>query len=108
MTTLQDYTGQESGAVLFDEGTIWIGNWGSIEGIPREFALASIGLNDLTNDEGDLLPYEAVSPPGEVVQAMLDREQELDPGTDQTPENSFHAISIPKHNVVVVWSDTWN
>lgn len=108
MATLQDYTGQESGAVLFDEGTIWIGNWSSINGIPREFAHAAIGLNDLTDDSGELLPCEVIAPPGEVIQAMLDHEQEVDPGTDPTPEKDFHAISIPKHNVIVVWADTWN
>ena len=107
MTTLQDYVSYESGAILYEDGTIWIGNWCSINGIPREFAGAWIGLNDLCGGEGELLPYQEIKPPAEVVAAMLEHELEQDPDTELSPPETFHAITIDDLNVTVIWCSNW-
>ena len=35
---LQELTGQESGAVQYADGGIFVGNWTQVNGIPRVFA----------------------------------------------------------------------
>ena len=108
MITLQDYTSRESGAIVYEDGNIVIGNWAGINGIPREFAGAWVGLNDLQDENGDLLTFESIEVPDDAKRALLEHEQLVEPGCEPSPDNAFSAIEIPSLNVIVVWSSEWN
>lgn len=62
---LQEITGHEAGAVVYSDGSIWIGNWTGIQGVPRAFATGMLGLGeDLTADA------RRVAVPSDVKRAM--------------------------------------
>lgn len=45
--TLQDITGHESGAVVWDDGSVWVGNWSGCKGLPRALGpIDGIGLGE--------------------------------------------------------------
>lgn len=92
-TTLQDLTGQESGAVLYDGGDIWIGNWTGINGLPREFATGTIGLSESLDDA------EPCDVPSEAIEAM---EQHAADNGDETSEmETYKAWRVDGATVVV-------
>lgn len=95
--TLQDATGRESGAVQYSDGSIWIGNWCSIEGIPRLFATGTIGLGE------DLSDTHRCDLPVDVIAAMLDHERSQGDVVSNTAD--FSAITVA--GVVVVTSSKW-
>lgn len=105
-TTLQEITGQESGAVLYIDGEIWIGNWSSIAGIPRTFAGAIIGLGeDLTAVPCDV--------PTSVILAMLTHEGiEAKLEDVDVYEHKFAAWKVNawrvKDDYIVVTNIDWN
>lgn len=103
--TLMDYTGHESGAVLYDDGSVWVGNWAFIYGVPRQFATGMVGLDDLEID-GELLPYNSVDVPQEAIDAMQAHEQEQ--GTEISKPDTFRAIKIPGKKIIVVTQEEWN
>ncbi|GAB4504357.1 MAG: hypothetical protein Fur0043_13510 [Anaerolineales bacterium] len=50
-TDLQDLTGHESGALLFENGDIIICNWSQVQGIPRLFVTGLVGLGEVLTAE---------------------------------------------------------
>lgn len=92
--TLQEITGHESGAVQYEDGSIWIGNWSSIEGIPRQFVTGMIGL-------GETLTAKKCAVPQSVRQAMNEHEREQ--GTEVS-RSGFRAWRV-NDTIVVVQSD---
>ena len=94
--TLQDLTGQESGPVQYGDGSIWIGNWTQVNGIPRVFATGLIGL-------GETLTAVTCEVPEEVKQAMNDHER------TQSTEASTEGFTAWRVNdeVTVVTQNEW-
>lgn len=98
ITSLQDLTGHESGAVLYPESDeIWIGNWSSIEGLPREFATGTIGL-------GEQLHAKRCAVPASVKSAMQNHEREQKTDVSKT---GFAAWSINKGTAIAVIQYDW-
>lgn len=96
-SNLQDLTRHEAGAVLYGNGEIWIGNWSSINGIPRELdPLGTIGL-------GEELNAAPCAVPPTVKQAMIHHEREN--GGDGA-RSGYHAWQV--NDVIVVVQDAWN
>ena len=94
---LQDLTGQESGAVQYGGDDIWIGNWSSFDGLPRSFALGTIGL-------GEEMTAKQCRVPNDVKEAM--QAHELEQGADSINVTGFYAWKV--NDVVVVVQDDWN
>jgi len=101
MNSLQELTGHESGAVLYSDGTIWIGNWTSISGIPRMFGYGpyetSIGLGE------DLSAAKRCKAPDEVKKAMRQHDKAQTGLT--SPRTGFRAWTVA--DVVVVIQGDW-
>ena len=96
-SNLQELTGHESGAIQYSDGTIWIGNWSGIEGMPRE--LSPIGMIGL----GEPLTAERCSVPIEVKLAMQGHER-----GQGTPVNSNDFCSWRVNgDTVVTIQDDW-
>ncbi len=77
--SLQELTGQESGAILYEDGqTIWIGNWCGVSGIPRGLAFATVGL-------GENLIARRTATPSTVKRAMRDHARLPENGGEDTP-----------------------
>lgn len=93
--SLQELTRQESGAVQYSDGTIWIGNWTGIEGIPRAFVTGMIGL-------GEPLTARVCAAPRDVVRAMQEHEREQETEVSRT---GFRAWRV--NDVVVVVNRAW-
>lgn len=89
---LQELTGQESGAVQYGDGSIWVGNWTQVNGIPRMFATGLIGLGETLT----AIPCEV---PEEVKQAMNDHEREQ--GTEAS-QDGFTAWRVNDEITVVI------
>ncbi len=98
-TNLYDITGQESGAIQYEDGFIWIGKWARIEGTPRTL-LESLCTIDLG---GDLVDAEPCKVPPSVIEAM--REHELDNG-DTVSEGGWYAWRVA--DVTIVINRGWN
>jgi hypothetical protein len=98
MTTLQDITGHESGAVYWPEsGEIIICNWSNIDGLPRIFATgALIGLGE------DLSGARRVAAPAAVKRAMQAHEREQGTPVSKT---GFRALAVA--GAVVVTQEGW-
>lgn len=96
-TNLQELTHQESGAVQYGND-IWIGNWSSIEGLPREFYTGTIGL-------GETITAKRCRVPAEVKQAMNDHEREQ--GTEVS-RTGFKAWNVNDGEAIVVTQFYWN
>lgn len=96
---LQELTGYESGAVLYEEsGEIIICNWSNIEGLPRMFATGLIGM-------GETLTAELLDEtPAEVITAMNKHEDEQ--GTEQST-SGFTAWRLNGIAIVTIQED-WN
>lgn len=97
--TLQGLTGHESGAVQYENGDIWIGNWTQIAGIPRVLTDwgPEIGL-------GEILFAKPVEPPAEVIEAMEEFEREQgNPPSD----SSYRAWEVIP-GVIAVVNTEWN
>ncbi|GJQ37494.1 MAG: hypothetical protein DYG87_03750 [Anaerolineae bacterium CFX3] len=94
---LQELTGHESGAVQYGDGSIWIGNWTGINGIPRLFATGTIGL-------GGTLTAVPCNVPEDVELAMNDHEREQ--GTEVSTEG-FAAWEVNGGEVIVVTQSEW-
>ena len=92
---LQELTGQESGAVQYGDGSIWIGNWTQVNGIPRMFATGMIGL-------GETLTAVPCDVPDEVKQAMNDHEREQD---TQVSTEGFTAWRVNDEITVAIQND---
>jgi len=100
MPTLQDVTGNESGAVQYDDGGIWIGNWSGINGIPR--LLEPIGVIGLDEE----MDGESCEVPPDVMTAMIEHEASDDGGGERVSEaGDFRAVRCG--NVIVVTSTQW-
>ena len=95
-SSLQELTGYEAGAVLYANGDIWIGNWSSIEGLPRIFAFTTIGLGE------DLIGTRC-RVPSEAKRAMQLHEQEQ--GTNIS-RSGFRAWKV--NEAIVVVQEDWN
>lgn len=106
ITSLYDLTGHESGAVQYDDGAIWTGNWSSISGIPRQFLTGMLGLGE------DLGDTEPIAVPKEVITAMEQHTGELreagetilDGVEDRT---GYTAVYLPAHKVTIVTHREW-
>ena len=97
-TNLQDLTGNESGAVYYPEsGEIWIGNWSSIEGLPREFVTGTIGL-------GETLKAKRCAVPRQVKEAM--QTHDVDQGADRPQKIGYKAWQV--NETIVVIHPAWN
>jgi hypothetical protein len=95
---LQDLTGHESGAVLFEEsGEILICNWSQVQGIPRVFVTGIIGL-------GEPLTAVPCAVPKEVKRAMNDHEREQGA---EVSKNGFRAWRV-NGKVIVVTQANWH
>ena len=94
---LQELTGQESGAVQYGDGSIWVGNWTSISGIPRMFATGMIGL-------GETLTAVSCEVPEEVKRAMNDHEREQGM---EVSNDGFTAWKVNDGEVIVVTQSEW-
>ena len=98
MTTLQDITGHESGAVLFPESDeIIICNWTQVNGIPRMFLTGLLGLGE------DLSGAKRVAVPPRVKRAMQEHEREQ--GSSPPSKSGFRAWRVAV--VVVVIQEDW-
>jgi hypothetical protein len=92
---LQELTGHESGAVQYSDGSIWIGNWSGIAGIPRQFATGMIGL-------GETLTAARCPVPADVRRAM--RKHEKEQGGTRS-RRGFMAWLVNGETVVVMQKD---
>lgn len=97
---LQELTGQESGAILFQSGEIWIGNWVGIQGIPREFATGTVGLGE------DLSTAYPVEPDQGVIDEMI--KYDVEHGGDGSDYGyKAWSISLMPEIVMVVINLGW-
>jgi hypothetical protein len=97
--TLQDITGQESGAVLFPKsGEIIICNWTQVEGIPRLFT----NLNTLIGLGESLDDAEPCEVPAEVITVMQEHERE-----QGTPVSTAGFSAWRVADVIVVTQEDW-
>lgn len=96
---LHEITGQESGAILYEDGeSIWIGNWSGIQGIPRELApIGMIGLGE------ELEARRITASPKDVEEAMLEYAREQ--GDDSPSKTGFRAWQV--NGVTVVTHKDW-
>lgn len=101
MVTLQEITGYESGAVVYEDGSVWVGNWSSIDGIPRQFATGDIGLGE----DVAAMEREDVSVPETAIDAMI--QHEADQGVDFVARTGYLAIRLPVAKVTVVTHEDW-
>lgn len=99
--SLQELTGKESGAVQYNNGDIWIGNWTQVAGIPREFATGTIGL-------GETLLAKRCATPKAVRRAMQDYELEQVP--DMAPSQAgwrSWCVTAGNEEVTVTINHNW-
>lgn len=96
---LQEFTGQESGAVMYDSGEIWIGNWTGFSGLPRVFAGMTIGLGEtITRAEVCRVPEEAKT-------AMI--EHDIDNSHDIYDNDDAWCAWRVNNNTIVVVNQNW-
>lgn len=97
--TLEALTGHESGAVQYEDGSIWVGNWKYILGIPRNFFPSGrmAGL-------GECMEARSTPVPDDVKAAM--QQHERDQGTPIS-ETGFKAWRVNDKETVVIQSG-WN
>lgn len=96
--TLQELTGRESGAVQYKDNAIWIGNWTSVEGIPRTvFGCWTVGL-------GETMTAKTTAVPEDVKRAMQQHERDNGSPVSQT---GFKAWRV-NDKVTVVIQTGWN
>jgi hypothetical protein len=97
-TNLQEITGTESGAIQYQDGNIWIGNWSHEDGIPHYLApIGMIGLGE------QLRAKRCAVPPG-VKRAMQDHDR--DQGNDTPAKTGYRAWRV--NGVTVVIQNDWN
>lgn len=104
ITTLQELTGNESGAVRYSDGSIHILNWSCVNGLPRSLGvLYPVGLGD------DLSNHEDAECPEDVIEAMIAHDADQ---TGSEAEHDYtsglHCYYLPDHDVHIVWHDGWN
>jgi len=92
---LQVLTGHESGAIQYSDGTTIITNWVGITGIPRQFALGTVGL-------GEKLTAKLIAPPEDIIEAM--KQHDIDDDCDPL-EDGYQAWEV--NDVIVVTNDGW-
>ena len=93
--TLQDITTSESGAITWADGTIWIGNWTSINGLPRSLGPLTIGL-----DLG-LRRHGGCATPAATRRAMIDHCREQ--GDPHPPSRGYRSRRVSEgHDTVIV------
>lgn len=100
--TLQDITGYESGAVQYADGSTWVGNWSSIDGLPREALGADVGTGDLT----EAMEQVDVPVPSEALEAM--HELELAESADPHADDCYSATYLPALDVTIVTCKEWH
>lgn len=98
---LQELTYQESGAVQYATGDIWIGNWTQIHGIPRQFITGMIGL-------GDEFTAKRCATPRDVKRAMNDHERELDCPVSRSGFKSWQVTTQSGEELTVTINHNWN
>ena len=98
---LHELTGNESGAVQFDNGEILITNWAHIEGLPRIFGMAVIGM-------GEELTAEPCDPPEEVVEAMRAEEWNTSGTFSKDGWSAWKVTTDSGEVVIAVTQASWN
>jgi hypothetical protein len=94
---LQELTGNESGAILYDDAEVIILNWSSVEGLPRGFVIGYIGL-------AEKITAKRIATPPEVIHAM--KEHEKDQGTEVS-KNGWKSWRVNNSAIVTInWR--WN
>jgi hypothetical protein len=94
-------TGNESGAVKYTDGNIWIGNWSSFDGLPHVLEpIGTIGLGEEIIVEDD-----TVDAPLDVILAM--DEHTIENGDTPDPTDTHSAWLLEGGEVVVI-CDSWN
>ena len=98
---LEEITGKESGAILFENGEIIVCNWRGIEGIPRHspFGIIGLGENFVAS------PIEEV--PEELQEAM--REDEIIHNGESFNDEDRKAweINTGSEKIIVATHDEW-
>lgn len=95
MKTLHELTKHESGAILYADGSILVGNWEGVSGIPREFAGTLIGL-------GEPLTARRCAVPHQIKRAMQEYERACDVAISR---HGFRSWLVNGDTVVVVQDD---
>lgn len=106
LNTLYDLTGHESGAVCYGDGSIWVGNWSGIAGIPRAFGMLGMIGN------GEDLYAEPTEVPPEAMEAMEAHTDALRQAGEQIVSGAgdregYTALVLPAHQITVVTHDQW-
>ena len=99
--TLQELTGRESGAVVYSDGSVWVGNWTSIDGIPRKFCNFSVGLVEVLGEA------ESCDVPEGAVDAMEVHERDVNGLDYKMDVSKVRALWLADHDVTVVYSLDW-
>lgn len=99
-SNLQEITGKESGSVMYEDGSINILNWSSIDGLPRLFAGAPLGL-------GEELKASRTATPAAAKKAMMDHVR--DQG-DTPPTRGYKSwtVKTPDTTAIVTIQEDWH
>jgi hypothetical protein len=100
---LQHITGHEAGAVQYDDGTIWVGNWSHFDGLPRVLgSLATVFIPaDLT------IIRKSVAVPPTARRAMMDHERAEGTKPSRTGYRAMR-LTDGTDTATVVISEDWN